>query len=210
MHISPLYRSFPKLARAIATSSVALSLMVAAGPNVIAAPTSSLYAGYTGVALDGGFSSALRSLNVSLGTLPRTYSHEGAVYFPIASGNIDLANAKGEINHVGGLTLTAGGTRVELSDFAIDTIVPGKPSLTGMVVVNDAVVDRIPLFDITLPPGFSVPLVIDKRVLRLNDVGLKLSADAAAALNSVFKVQAFSAGLAIGKVSVKGYTIREH
>jgi hypothetical protein len=198
-----------KLIKIAAATTAAISLTAGVAAPVFAAPTASLYAGYTGVTLDAGFAGALRSLNVALGTLPRTYSGGGQVYFPISGGAIDLANAKSEIIHTGGLTLTAGATRVELSDFLIDTI-ESKPVLTGIVVLNDSIVDRIPLFDIVLPAGITLPLTARGRTLALDGVGLKLNATAATTLNSVFKVTAFREGFAIGTARVQGFTIREH
>jgi hypothetical protein len=135
----------------------ALTLGLGVAPTAYAAPTASLQAGFTAVRLDSGFTAALGTLGVALGTLPRSGVYQGQAYFPIVGGALDLANAKGEIPHAGGLTLTAGATRVELSDFVIDTF-DAKPVLTGLVVVNDSIVDRIPLSDLVLPPGFTVPI----------------------------------------------------
>jgi hypothetical protein len=193
----------------IATTTVALGLGLGAATSAIAAPTATLSAGYTGVTLDAGFASALTSLNVKLGTLPRTFAYQGQVYFPISGGAIDLSNAKSEIIHTGGLSLTAGNTRVELSDFLIDTI-EAKPVLTGIVVVNDSIVDRIPLFDIALPAGFTVPLAPRGRSLTIAGASLTLNATAAGALNQVFGVTAFAGGFPIGKATIQGFTVREH
>lgn len=194
----------------IMSAATVTALAIGATSTAYAAPTAGLQGGYTAVKLDSGFTAALASLKVSLGTLPRSGVHEGQAYFPIVGGAIDFANAKGEIPHAGGLTLTAGSTRVELSDFVIDTF-DAKPVLTGLVVVNDSILDRIPLFDLTLPPGFTVPLVPERgRILKLSDVGVKLNATAAGALNSVFKVTAFAGGFTIGTAKVQAVTVRDH
>lgn len=205
-----MHKSFSRnLSKFAASTAVALALTAGVASNAIAAPTASLLAGYTGVTLDAGFTGALKSLNVNLGTLPRTYAGGGIVYFPISGGAIDLANAKSEIIHTGGISLTAGSTRVELSDFLIDTIY-GKPILTGIVVLNDSIVDRIPLFDITLPAGFTVPLAPRGRSLTIAGAGLTLNATAASTLNTVFGVTAFAGGFTIGKATIQGFTVREH
>jgi hypothetical protein len=194
----------------IASVVAALTLCLGATSSAFAAPTASLTAGSTAVNLDAGFTGALSSLGVALGTLPRTQVRNGAVAFPIVTGAIDLSNAKSEITHAGGISLTAGGTRVELSDFVIETF-DAKPVLTGIVVLNDSIVDRIPLFDLVLPAGLTVPLrPIGGRVLDLPGVGVKLNATAAATLNSVFNVSAFAGGFNIGVASVRAITIREH
>ncbi len=193
-----------------ASAVTAIALGLGAASAAYAAPTASLQAGYTAVKLDAGFTAALSSLKVELGTLPRSGVFQGQAYFPIVGGAIDFSNAKGEIPHAGGLTLTAGATRVELSDFVIDTF-DAKPVLTGLVVVNDSIVDRIPLFDLVLPPGFTVPLQpTNRRFITLADVGVKLNATAAGALNDVFKVKAFAGGFTIGVAKVQAVTVREH
>jgi hypothetical protein len=192
------------------TTLTAAAISVGAASTAVAAPTAGLLSGYTAVRLDAGFTAALTSLSVSLGTLPKSGVYQGQAYFPIVGGAIDLANAKGEIPHAGGLTLTAGATRVELSDFVIDTF-GAAPVLTGLVVVNDSIVARIPLFDLVLPPGFAVPLTADRgRFITLSNVGVKLNATAATALNDVFKVKAFAGGFTIGTAKVQTVTVREH
>lgn len=197
-----------KLFSATALTAAAISIGVAS--TATAAPTAGLLSGYTAVKLDAGFTAALTSLSVSLGTLPKSGVYQGQAYFPIVAGAIDLANAKGEISHAGGLTLTAGETRAELSDFVIDTF-GATPVLTGLVVVNDSIVGRIPLFDLILPPGFAVPLTADRgRFITLSNVGVKLNATAATALNGVFKVTAFAGGFTVGTAKVQTVTVREH
>ena len=63
----------------------------------------------------------------------------GIASFPIVSGAGDLGTVKLEINYRGGLSLKAGGTLVELTDYAI-TNLDGKPLLTGLVKANDSLV----------------------------------------------------------------------
>lgn len=208
---TPAIATKVKIASATAlTALTVFTIGLGAGFSAYAAPTASLQAGFTAVKLDSGFTAALGTLKVALGTLPRSGVYQGQAYFPIVGGALDLANAKGEIPHAGGLTLTAGDTRVELSDFVIDTF-DAKPVLTGLVVVNDSIVDRIPLFDLTLPPGFTVPLQpASRRFITLADVGVKLNAAAADALNGVFKVTAFAGGFTVGVAKVQAVTVREH
>jgi hypothetical protein len=210
----PMRFNAPRISHSLqvmsAAAVTALTLGLGTASTVFAAPTASLQAGFTAVKLDVGFTAALSSLQVDLGTLPRSGVYQGQAYFPIVGGAIDFSNAKGEIPHAGGLTLTAGTTRVELSDFVIDTF-DTKPVLTGLVVVNDSIVDRIPLFDLELPAGFTLPLQpTNRRFITLADVGVKLNAAAAGALNSVFKVTAFAGGFTIGVAKVQAVTVREH
>jgi hypothetical protein len=157
--------------------------------------------GVTQVKLSDGFLSALSSLRVDAGTVEPTRIYEGTAAFPITGGAVDLTTAAGNIIHSGGLILETPKTRVRLESFIIDTT--GKtPELTGLVVVNGTLVGRLVLFNLILPPGFSVPLKTEGPLLNLKDVKVELSSTAAGALNSVFDVKAFTAGFDIGTADV--------
>jgi hypothetical protein len=75
---------------------------------------------------------------------------QGTVNFPVVAGAIDLTNAKGELIHSGGLTLSAGGTKVQLQSFTIDTA-SAQPVISGIVSVNGQLLGRLPLFNLVLP-----------------------------------------------------------
>lgn len=168
---------------------------------VAASPTLLTNDGRTTVELGSGFIGALTSLGISVGTVGEAYLRGTVAVFPINGGGIDLENARGEINHSGGLFLVRGTTRVELVSFAIDTIGSGAV-LTGLVIANGTVVGRIPLFNLSLPP-LMLPLRLQFfNALVLNPVGLSLTSEAATALNSVFGTSAFVTGFAIGQASV--------
>lgn len=68
--------------------------------------------------------------------------------------------------------------------------------------MNGTLLGRLVLFNLILPPGFSVPLRTVGPLLNLKDVKVELSSTAAAALNSVFDVKAFTAGFDIGAADV--------
>lgn len=158
--------------------------------------------GQTTVKLSSTFTSALKSLDVTLGVVAPTGVYDGAALFPITGGAIDLDTALGNIVHSGGLTLEAGGTQVRLQNFIIDTT-GSAPVITGLVVIDNQLVGRVPLFDLALPSGVKLPLGLEAGfILQLNGVGVTLSADAAAALNKVYSVSAFAAGLDIGTADV--------
>ncbi|CAN7486727.1 hypothetical protein LJR143_003149 [Pseudoxanthomonas sp. LjRoot143] len=173
--------------------------------SALAAPTVSTLGGDTRVQLSGDFVGALTSLGVSVRASYPARLRGANAAFPIPGGELDLGNLKGEVDHAGGLSLQAGGTQVNLSSYTIDTT-GAAPVLTGLVKVNDSVLGRLPLFDITL---VSAPIVrgLHSRAgsVQLNDVQLTLNADAAVALNTVFNVTAFQAGLPIGTARVNTY-----
>jgi hypothetical protein len=169
--------------------------------------TQTVDAGLTSVKLSSTFTGALESLGVTAGTVAPTRICDGTATFPITGGAIDLDSTAGNIVHSGGLTLEAGGTEARLESFIIDTTstTPGAPVLTGLVIVNKKLVGRLPLFNIVLPPGFSLPLQAEGGfLLQLKGVDLTLTSTAAGALNSVYglKPGTIPANLPIGTASV--------
>ena len=154
----------------------------------------------TAVTLDTGFVDALTKLKVTPGPVgDATISKDGVASFPITGGNViyyDPASpvrpyVQGVIDHEGsGLSLTAGKTEVQLTDFVID---PGTSELTGTVTVNgkEAATDAL-LFD------------LDGSTLEGTTV--ELSADAASLLNDTFGITDLEGGLVVGTsaITVKG------
>ncbi len=172
-------------------------------PAALAAPTAQITGGYTLVEFFPEFVGALTSLQIAPSkSLPGTlYQRIG--FFPITGGRVDAANAKGQIPHSGGLTLTKGPTTVILSDFIIDTT--AAPKLTGLVTANGSIVARIPLFDVALPP-ITLPLTLPPgpEILLIEGSRITLTSEAATALNGVFATNAFTAGFGIGIASIYG------
>lgn len=166
--------------------------------SAFAQPTNTYVGRQTAVSLGEEFLGAAQQLGVNLGQVSPGRVQNGVAFFPIPTAELDLATAKGEILHLGGLSLEAGGTVVELTQFIIDTT--DSPVLTGLVKVNDSVLGRVELFDITLP-AVSLPLP-DVRRLVIPGSSLTLTDDAAAALNAVFNVTAFVEGLPIGTATI--------
>jgi hypothetical protein len=183
-----------------AVSLVALAAALSAA-SLSAAPTVNTRFGDTRVTLSAEFTGALASLQVTPSTVFPTRLRSGVVDFPITAGEIDLQSLKGEVVHDGGLNLRAGSTTVTLSSFVIDTT-GSAPVLTGLVKANDSVVGRLPLFDITLNRAPSVQERGAFDVLGIENASLALNAEAAAALNGAFNVNAFSAAIPIGTARV--------
>jgi len=183
----------------LAAPVVALSMLVSA--NLASAQkTEAIEGGRTTVALASSFLSALPSLDVTPGTVGPTRLHNGSVNFPVTGGAIDLDTAVSQILHSGGLTLTAGQTQVTLQSFIIDTT--GTPVITGLVSVDEKLLGRLPLFDLALPSGITLPLKLNDGPIVLRGVGVTLDGTAAGALNGVFHVTAFDGGFAIGTAKV--------
>lgn len=189
----------------VRTFVAALLVMGSLSTSISAAPTALLTDGKTSVTLSNEFLGALVALRLSAGTVGDGTLRSGVASFPVTGGALDLATAKGEINHTGGLFLAAGSTRVELLSFNIDTS-GTRTVLTGLVTANGNFVGRVPLFDLTLP-AVTLPLQPQSfGNLFLPGVKLTLSSEAAAALNSIFGVTAFAQGFNIGTASLFAVT----
>jgi hypothetical protein len=163
----------------------------------------------TAVTLDAGFVSALESLKVTPGPVGEaTISKQGVAAFPITGGNVTYYEpgtvspfVQGEVDHDGsGLSLTAGGKQVELTDFVVD---PGASVLTGTVSVDgEMAAEDAPLF--FLDGRTLNPLEVDESngTAILEGTTVKLKAEAADLLNETFGIQDLQEGLVIGVAKI--------
>lgn len=161
----------------------------------------------TAVALDPGFVQALTTLKLTPGVVGSASLAGGSVSFPITGGNVTYYTpgtkspfVQGDIKHAGsGLSLTAGATKVELTNFDID---PGTSHLFGDVSVNgQPAASHAYLFYLdgtTLKPLQSGA---DNTAI-LQGTTVTVSGDAAATLNKVFKTDAVKAGLKVGIATI--------
>jgi len=157
----------------------------------------------TSVALNADFLAALKSLKVTPGVVGDAELKGTDISFPITGGNVtyyDPASdvrpfVQGIIDHEGsGLSLTAGDTTVELTDFVID---PGTSELTGTVTANgkEAATDAL-LFD--LDGSTLEPLKPTDNGGILSGTTVLLSQPAADLLNETFGIKDLAGGLEIG------------
>ncbi|GAB7519067.1 hypothetical protein [Rhodococcus sp. no. 34] len=161
----------------------------------------------TAVKLDAGFTGALTTLGLTPGVVGSATLADGSISFPITGGNVKYWTpgtvdpyVQGKILHDGsGLSLTAGATTVELTNFDID---PGTSILKGDVLVNGApAASGAVLFDLngrTLKPLQTGPN--DTAILQGTEV--KISSDAAALLNKTFNTDAVTPGLLVGIATI--------
>ena len=161
----------------------------------------------TAVTLDPSFVAGLTSLKLTPAPVGSAKIDSGVATFPITGGNVTYFTpgsvspyVVGEINHNGsGLSLTGGGTKVELTDFVVD---PDKSILTGKVTANGKVAaESAPLF------------FLDGRTLKplqtgagdtaiLEGTTVSLTKDAADLLNKTFKVDALSEFFKVGVAKI--------
>lgn len=145
----------------------------------------------TQVTVDQGFVDAITGLGVTPGIVGGATFTDGVFSFPITGGNVDYYDpaedyrpyVQGMLEHEGsGLSLTAGTTVVELTDFVID---PGTSELTGTVSVNGEVAaEDVLIFD--LYGGTLKPLQMEGTNAVLEGTTVHISDDAAALLNETF------------------------
>jgi hypothetical protein len=181
---------------------------LACSSSAIASPSVQLTGGATSVRLSHELLGALESLgvapdNVLPGGLHPTARGATAV-FPIPTGELDAEGPVLEIIHSGGLTLTAGDTRVALTSFVIENI-GNDLRLSGVVKANDTIVGRIPLFRIALTQAPVVTPGTGREAGRLKIEGaeLKLTSGAAATLNAAFGLDGvFTGGFPIGTARI--------
>jgi hypothetical protein len=186
---------------------VAAALSVVAAVGASAQNSIAVQSGVTSITLSPTLAATLQNLGVTLTTVSPSVDTNGVVNLPITGGAFDLATAKGEIFHTGGLTFTKGNIVITITDFLIDTTddsLPGitAPIVSALVISNRAVSGRLPLFNLGKPTGFQLPLTLtDKVILTLNGSALTLNATAAAELNTTFGVSTLYGGLPIGTVN---------
>lgn len=178
------------LSRALLLASLA-TLALAAPAS--ATSTVKLSGGSTTLSLEPSTAAALQSLGVSAAPIDPASAGADGIAFPVTGGKLKLSTLRGHIAHSGGLSLTAGSTRVELTEFDID--LDSTPDLE--VRANGRHLDA---FDLDLG---AATVTRDAVGAQASGVIVKLSREGAKALNRAFGVSAFSGGLTIGTATVK-------
>jgi hypothetical protein len=157
--------------------------------TVRATPASvALASGSTSVTLDAGAGAALQSLGIAAAPIG-----SDSLSFPITGGRVNTRTYAGSIEHSGGIALSRGATRVELTDFTIG--IDGTPELTALVGGQ-----RVPILTVDLA---ALQASVRGRTITLSGAALKLTAAAAGALNQAFGTTAFTEGLLLGTATVR-------
>jgi hypothetical protein len=183
------------------SSSSSSSDTKAAAPKPVAA-IDSLKGNDTRVTLDQGFVDALTTLKLAPGTVGTAKLADGALIFPITGGNVTVFKpgavspyVQGQIQHEGsGLSLTAGGTKVEITNLNVD---PGVSRVYGDVSVNGKV--AAPNAYVFKLDGRTLkPLATGSGTATLEGTKVEISPVAAPLLNKTFKTDAVKPGLLVG------------
>ena len=197
---------------ASSSSSSSTAAAPAATPTPVA-EIPSLSGVHTQVTLDAGFLKALSSLGLTPGVVgTATLSKAGVLTFPITGGHVTYYDptksyrpyVQGEIDHQGsGISLSAGGKKVDLTNFVIDpgnnSHISGDVSLNGTSVVKGANLFR-------LDGNTLKPLSKDANGdAVLEGTTVYISNDAAALLDKTFGTTAVTGQLEVGiaKITAK-------
>ena len=160
----------------------------------------------TQIALDQGFTDALTQLKLTPGTIGDATLTDGTLAFPITGGNVTVFKRGqvspyviGQIQHVGsGLSLSAGGTKVSLTDLNVD---PGVSRVYGDVSVNGkTAVEDAYLF--TLNGSTLEPLQTQGDSAILEGTKVFVSPVAADLLNKTFGTDAVTPELLVGVAKI--------
>jgi hypothetical protein len=179
----------------------AVSSTKASAPQPVAA-IDSLTGNDTQVTLDQGFVDALTMLKLTPGTVGSARLVEGALIFPVTGGNVSVFKpgsvpnyVVGQIQHEGsGLSLAAGGTRVELTNLNVD---PGVSRVYGDVSVNGKTA-ATSAYLFKLDGRTLKPLSTGSGTATLEGTEVEISPVAAPLLNDTFKTDAVKPGLLVG------------
>lgn len=156
----------------------------------------------TAIKLDTGFTDALASLKLTPGVVGDAELADGSLIFPITGGNVTYFKPGtvspyviGQIQHENsGLSLTAGDTKVELTNFNVD---PGSSKVYGDVSVNGkTAVTSAYIF--TLNGTTLKPLQTEGDTAILEGTKVFISPVAADLLNQTFKTDAVTKDLLVG------------
>ena len=166
----------------------------------------SLTGNTTAIALDKGFTDALTSLKLTAGTVGTAKLENGSLIFPITGGSVRVFKKGevvpyviGEIQHEGsGLSLSAGGTKVELTNFNVD---PGVQRVYGDVTVNGKVA-ATSAYLFTLDGATLKPLTTSGNTATLTGTQVEISPVAAPLLDQTFGTTAVKPGLLVGIATI--------
>jgi hypothetical protein len=157
----------------------------------------------TAVKLDASFAKALETLKLTPGVIGTAELTDGSLVFPITGGKVDYYDpakeyrpyVQGLISHAGsGFSLTAGDTKVDLTNFTID---PGTSKLYGDVAVNGKVAAK-QAYIFNLDGSTLKPLKSAGDTAVLEGTRVLISDTAAGLLNKTFGTDAVKAGMLVG------------
>jgi hypothetical protein len=188
-----------RLLRKLSLAAPAAAALLLA-TSTFAATTNSIYpteGGRTTLTLSKAFLAEITAAKATVSTVPGAQLDGNQIGFGLSTGEIDLANAEGQIVHNGGITLTAGAKQVTLDSFILTTF--GEQAyVSALVIANGRLVGRVNVFDITLPSDLTLPIVPKSGDFFLGGLTWNLDPAGASALNEALGVTAFHDSVYVG------------
>jgi hypothetical protein len=156
----------------------------------------------TQLALDGVLSAALTGLGIVPAPIgPAVAATNGRLSFPVTEGVLVPKTFAGLVTHGGGISLTKGATKVELTNFLIDTTKP-QAELTAEIGAN-----RVAILTLDLT---AAKASIKGNSAIVDNVVTKLTPGAASALNVAFGTTALKGGTTFGTAFVVAPTAKTY
>lgn len=153
-------------------------------------------AGVTTLRFAPSFESTVATTGLSLRAVGESSVLEGLFLFPVVEGAIDIDSGRGEIIHGGGFQLVAQNLDVTFLNLIVDTT-GATPFVTGDLVVNNAMILRVPVFDAQLPP-LTLPLDTRRGTIDIPTTTITLRPEAAELLNRIVASPIFISGQTVG------------
>jgi len=170
---------------------IAAALLLAS--STFAATTTTIYpteGGRTTLTLSKALLADITAAKATLTTVAGAQLDGDQIAFGLSTGEINLANAEGQLVHNGGITLTAGAKQVTLDSLILTTF--GEQAyVSALVIANGKFIGRINVFDITLSSNLTLPITPKNGDFFLGGVSWNLDPAGASALNDGLGVTAF-------------------
>ena len=176
--------------------ALAFTLSVALVKPSLAQSLTPIGSGVTTLRFTPTFESSLTTSGLAPGAVEESSLLDGLFIFPVVEGAIDIDTARADIMHGGGVELLGQNVTVTFINFIVDTT-SAAPQVTADLVVNNALVVRIPLFDVQLPP-LTLPLDTRSGRVSIPATAVTLRSEAAEILNRILATTNFTGGQPVG------------
>ena len=176
--------------------ALAFTLSVALVQPSFAQSLTPIGSGITTLRFSPTFESSLTTSGLAPGAVGESSLLDGLFIFPVVEGAIDIDTARADIMHGGGVELIGQNLNVTFINLIVDTT-SAAPQVTADLVVNNALVVRIPLFDVQLPP-LTLPLDTRSGRVSIPATAVTLRSEAAEILNRILAATNFSGGQPVG------------
>ncbi len=191
--------------KTITSLSLLLAGLLNAGPIIEVVPTT----GTTKLAFSREFLAGVSSNSFTITTTETTIDAQAGLHLSsaIVASVIDPVKVRYKLVHTGAILLYSDKKKVEISELVWEQY-RTSIRLTGLVRVDDKLVGRIPVFNVTMtgtpafgdivynPMSSSGPVVMDAQAT--------LTKELADALNSAFAITTFQEKLPVGSLAVRG------